>query len=130
MCRNVKNRSIFKKKPLEILKVKNISINIKYSTSGICATPDMVKDKASELKNNLEELTQKTVQRGNNENSRDLEIKSRESKKHVNKSSKIHKRMNGVMKMKHFLKEHRYFAKIKEMCSLCMLNIKQDNFLK
>lgn len=104
MCRNLKNRSIFKKKPLEILKVKNTTIDIKYSTSGICATPDMVKDKVSELKNNLEELTQEAVHRGNNENQRDLEIKSRESKKHVNKSSKVHKRMNGVMQMEHFLK--------------------------
>lgn len=68
MCRNFKNGSIFKKKPLEILKVKNTTIDIKYSTSGICSTHNMVKDKVSELKNNFEELTQNAVQRGNNEN--------------------------------------------------------------
>ena len=68
MCRNLKNGYIFKKKPLEILKVKNTTIDIKHSTSGICSTHNMVKDKVSELKNNLEELTQNAVQRGNNEN--------------------------------------------------------------
>lgn len=48
--------------------MKNTTIDIKYSTSGIRSTPDTVKDKVSELKTNLEELTQNAVQRGNNEN--------------------------------------------------------------
>lgn len=48
--------------------MKNTTIKIKYSTSGICSTSDKVKDKVSELKNDREELTQNAVQRGNTEN--------------------------------------------------------------
>lgn len=47
--------------------MKNTTIDIKYSTSGICSTPDTVKDKVSELKNDHEELTQNAVQKGNTE---------------------------------------------------------------